>query len=104
MKFSILRTATSSSIRPFTTPPATGQLNITIAADTGLPGANVGDTFAVGLGNVADADGPLALSLSVFTFAWEFEATLGAGDWEPVTDPVTGDPIFGPTLHADAGL
>ena len=36
--------------------------------------------------------------ISAFTFAWEFEATLGAGDWAPVADPVTGDPIVGPTF------
>ncbi len=77
--------------------PATGLLSITITNDLFAPGANVGDTFAVGLGNVSDADGPLP-PLSQFTFGWEFEATPGAGDWEPVTDPVTGDPVFGATF------
>ncbi len=75
----------------------TGLLNISITNDLLPAGANVGDTFTAGLGTVADADGPLP-AITTFTFAWEFEATPGAGDWEPVTDPVTGDPITGRTF------
>src|ERR1700759_1679655 len=76
--------------------PAIGFLGITIIDDA-QPGTNVGDTFTVNLGSVTDADGPLP-DITAFTFSWEFEATLDAGDWEPVTDPITGDPITGRTF------
>ena len=58
----------------------------------------MGDTFSVlDLGTVLPTRTELP-PISAFTFAWEFEATLGAGDWAPVADPVTGDPIVGPTF------
>src|SRR4029078_1573323 len=84
--------------------PATGLLNITIIApDITGHGANVGDTFRIDLGTVADGDGALP-PIAAFTFTWEFEATLGAGDWEPVADPVTRNPLLGPPFTPTAAF
>jgi Ca2+-binding RTX toxin-like protein len=83
---------------------ATGNLGI---LDGGNPGIIVGEALKVSLGTVADLNGlPL---IGAFTFAWQFEATPGAGDWEAVTDPVSGNPVFGQTFiptadHALEGL
>jgi Ca2+-binding RTX toxin-like protein len=76
---------------------STGLLSITLNPDTLPTGANVGDTFVAGIGTVHDQDVPGGIpSIAGMTLAWEFEATPGQEDWEAVTDPVTGDPVFGP--------
>ena len=84
--------------------PATGLLAI---IDGGAAGIIVGEPLTVTLGNVADADGVPAID--AFTFLWQFEQTLGAGDWADVTDPLTGDIVTGVTfiptaLHELDGL
>jgi Ca2+-binding RTX toxin-like protein len=69
---------------------ATGLLAI---IDGGAVGVIVGEPLTVALGTVADADG--VPPLADFTFLWQFEQTLGAGDWADVTDPLTGDIVTG---------
>jgi Ca2+-binding RTX toxin-like protein len=77
--------------------PAQGALSITVLNDL-TPGANVGDTFTVGIANISDADGPAPLPISAFSFVWQFEATPGANDWQPVIDPVSGEQVIGVTF------
>ncbi|MBU1210059.1 MAG: hypothetical protein KJ587_02155, partial [Alphaproteobacteria bacterium] len=73
---------------------ATGLLAITESTPASPP--SVGDTFTVGIGTVDDLDG--VPPISEFSIVWQVEATFGAGDWEPILDPVTEVEMTGLTF------
>lgn len=83
---------------------------VTNAAPTGAPAlidstggvAQVGDTFTVALGTLADTDGVPAVS--TFAVAWQVEQTPGLGDWIAIEDPITEAPITGLSFTATAAF
>ena len=75
---------------------ATGQLLI---IDPTPAIAQIGDVLTVNIGTVADADNPGGVvALSSVSVTWQFEQTLGLGDWTNIIDPVSGNAVTGTTF------